>query len=272
MTQQSLFGLEGKRLLVIGGGQGMGEASARLLASLGAHIAVMDVATERAERVAAQLGESGIEAMAVRADVTDDRELVVAIGTIERQFGALDGMVSVVGMAAWSPLVDMALDTWDKDHHRNLRYFFVAAREVARSLLAREAAGSLVAIASVDGVRSAPFHAAYGAAKAGLLNLVRTMAVEWSPHGIRVNAVAPGAIVTPRLPLGDPDREREAMAIVPMKKRGTVEDIAKAVAFLMSDLSPYITGQTLAVDGGYLAAGGFSGKPAAPPQGTLGID
>lgn len=271
MTVKSLLELEGKCFLIIGGGQGMGEASARLLASFGAHIAVLDFEADRAQRVAASLRGTGVQATSVCVDVTQDDELIKAIQQVEKNLGPLDGMAAIVGMAGWSSLVDMTTETWDQDHRRNLRYFFVAAREVAKRLLARQAPGSIVAIASVDGVRSAPFHGSYGAAKAGLLNLVRTMAVEWSESGIRVNAVAPGATVTPRLPLGDPERERQSMAIVPMKRRGTVDDIAKAVAFFLSDMSPYVTGETLAVDGGYLAAGGFSGKPAAPPQGTIGI-
>ncbi|MEO6093786.1 MAG: SDR family NAD(P)-dependent oxidoreductase [Novosphingobium sp.] len=269
--ENALFGLHGKRFLVIGGGQGMGEASARLLARLGAGVAALDLEPARAEAVAASLRDSGAAAFAIAADVTDEASLVTAIATTERDFGPLDGMVSVVGMAGWSPLVEMTAETWDRDQARNLRYFFIAGREVARSLLARGAPGAMVAVASVDGIRSARNHGAYGAAKAGLINLVKSMAAEWTPSGIRVNCVAPGAIVTPRVPLGEPEREREAMALVPMQRRGAVDDIAKAVAFFLSDMSPYVSGQTLAVDGGYLAAGGFSMKAAVPAGGTLGM-
>ena len=115
-------------------------------------------------------------------------------------------------------------------------------------------------------------HAAYGAAKAGLVNLAQSMAVEWSGRGIRANIVAPGAIVTPRLPLTDPDRERERLAMLPMQKRGHVDDIAKAVAFFLSDMSPYVTGQTLAVDGGYCATGVFGHQGTKKTGGTMGID
>jgi NAD(P)-dependent dehydrogenase (short-subunit alcohol dehydrogenase family) len=267
----SLFGLAGKRVLVIGGGQGMGEASARLLSSLGAGVALLDLELERAENVAASLREGGATAFPVAADVTDEASLVPAIARVEREFGALDGMVAVVGMAGWSPLIEMTTETWDRDQARNLRYFFVAAREVARSLLARGAPGAMVAVGSVDGLRSARNHAAYGAAKAGLVNLVKSMAAEWSPQGIRVNCVAPGAIVTPRIPLGPPEKEREGMALVPMQRRGSVDDIARAVAYFLSDMSPYVSGQTLAVDGGYLASGGFSAQAMMPAGGTIGM-
>lgn len=268
---RSLFELEGKHILIIGGGQGMGEATARLLASLGCDLTLMDVEPARAERVCAEVRPHGIAANPIAADVTDEASLVAAMARIEAEFGPLDGMVTIVGMAGWSPIVDMTTETWDRDHGRNLRYVFIAAREFARSLLARGAPGSIVAVASVDGLRSARNHGAYGAAKAGLINLVKTMAAEWSGQGIRVNCVAPGAIVTPRIPLGDPEQERASMALVPMQRRGTTDDIAKAAAFFLSDLSPYVSGQVLAVDGGYLAAGGFSVKQTVPLQGTMGL-
>lgn len=269
---RSLFGMEGRHVLVVGGGQGMGEATARLLAQLGCNLTLLDLEPDRTERLCRELRMQGIAANPIAADVTDEPSLVDAMARIEREFGPLDGMVTIVGMAGWSPIVDMTTETWDRDHARNLRYVFIAARELARSLLARGAPGSIVTVASVDGLRSARNHAAYGAAKAGLVNLVKTMASEWSGDGIRVNCVAPGAIVTPRIPLGDPEQERQGMALVPMQRRGTTDDIARAAVFFLSDMSPYVSGQVLAVDGGYLAAGGFSVKQIVPLQGTIGMD
>lgn len=266
----SLFGLAGKRIMVLGGGQGMGEATVRLLARLGASLAVVDLDPERADRVAAEASELGVEARPYAVDVTDDNALVATIAQVGRELGPLDGMATVIGMAGWAPLVDMTMETWDADHRRNLRYVFLAAREVARTLLERDAPGSIVCVSSIDGIVSAPNHAAYGAAKAGLSNLVKTMAVEWSPRGVRVNAVAPGGIVTPRVPFAGEEAEQRSMALLPMRRRGSVDDIAKAIAFFLSDLSPYVTGQTLAVDGGYTGAGVFSPKMNAKPQGVIG--
>lgn len=268
----SLFGLEGRRILVLGGGQGMGEATAKLLARLGCAVAVVDLQAERAERVAGEIRGTGAVALPFAVDVTDDDALIGTIARVERELGPLDGMATIIGMAGWAPIAEMTLETWDADHRRNLRYFFLAAREVARSLLARQAPGAMVCVASVDGLVSAPNHAAYGAAKAGLVNLVKTMAVEWSGQGIRVNCVAPGGIVTPRIPLVDAEAERRSMAQLPMQRRGAVDDIAKAAAFFLSDLSPYVTGQTLAVDGGYTATGifGGGGKSRAKPNGVIG--
>lgn len=266
------LGLAGKRILVLGGGQGMGESTSRRLASVGARVAVADLEAERAERVAA-----AVDGLPVVVDVTDDDALVAAIARTEADLGPLDGLVTIIGMAAWAPLVDMSADTWDLDHRRNLRYFFLAAREVARSLMARGAPGSLVCVASIDGIRSAAGHASYGAAKAGLVNLVKTMTAEWAGHGIRANAVAPGAMITPRIPERSPEEEREMMATVPMHRRGTTDDIAKAVLFFLSDLSAYVSGQTLAVDGGFTAVGPIDYTANLPlvdvsgPGGTIGL-
>lgn len=257
MTLKSLFGLERKRILILGGGQGMGEATVLLLASLGVHVAVADREIERARSVAAAVAAAGGTAAPYSFDVLDDDALVAAIAGIERDFGPLDGMGSVIGMAAWGSLLDLDMETWDADHARNLRYFFLAAREVARSLIARKARGTIACVSSVDGMRSAPNHGAYGAAKAGLINLVRTMATEWSPYAVRVNVVAPGPIVTPRIPLLPAEEERRISVNVPMHRRGTVDEIAKAMAFFLSDMSSYVTGQVLAVDGGSLATNPF---------------
>lgn len=268
--ENSLFGMTGRRVLIIGGGQGMGEASALLLASLGADLALLDIDVSRAEKVAESASALGVNAHAVQADVTNESELVEAMAKVEQELGPIDGLVTIIGMAAWSSITEMTTQTWDTDHSRNLRYVFIAAREFARRLIARGAPGALVTIASVDGIRSARNHASYGAAKAGLINLVRTMAQEWAPSGIRANCIAPGGIVTPRVPLRPSAEEANITASVPMNRRGTTEEIAKVVAFFLSDLSSYVTGQTLAVDGGYLAAGGFSANAPATGGQTLG--
>jgi NAD(P)-dependent dehydrogenase (short-subunit alcohol dehydrogenase family) len=147
---RSLFGLEGKRVIVLGGGFGMGEATCNLLADVGCNVAVLDIIPERAERVAAGLARKGVQALAVIADVLDDEVLIAAIARAERELGPLDGMATIVGMAFMGSSVDLSMETWDTEHRRNLRYVFLAARELARSLIARKAPGSIVSIASVD--------------------------------------------------------------------------------------------------------------------------
>lgn len=253
------LGLDGKRILVLGGGQGVGESSSRMLADAGARVVVADLDAERAQQGAAAVGGHPLV-----VDVTDDRALVDAISRCESEVGALDGLVTIIGMAGWSSLLDMSTEVWDLDHRRNLRYCFVAGREVARSLIARGAPGSLVFVTSVDGLRSAAGHASYGAAKAGLVSLVKTMTAEWAREGVRVNAIAPGGMITPRVPEGTPEQEQALMATVPMRRRGTTDDIGKAVLFLQSDLATYVSGQTLAVDGGYTAVGPIDYTAALP--------
>ena len=268
MAALDLFGLEGKKALIIGGGQGMGESSARLLAAAGCDVAIVDVERDRAERVGAVVREMGRKGVAIAANVLDDEQAAHGVGEAELALGGLDVLVSIVGQALFTPIVDMSPEDWDSDQRRNLRYFFVAARLAAKSMIARGVPGSMVCIASTDGLQAAPYHASYGAAKAGLVQLVKSMAVEWAVHGIRVNSVAPGSISTPRLP--DTEAHRQAMknSLVPMERSGTTDDIGKAVLFLASDMSSYTTGHTLMVDGGWMAANLFDARKMGIKQST----
>jgi 3-oxoacyl-[acyl-carrier protein] reductase len=250
----SLLGLEGRKALIIGGGQGMGEASANCLAAAGCDVAVVDIVAERAERVAAQVIESGRRGIAIVGNVLVDEEVPGIVAAADEQLGAIDVLVSIVGQAAFGPALEMTPETWDLDQGRNLRYFFVLARVVAAAMIRRERGGAIIGIASVDGLQGSANHAAYGAAKAGLISLVKSLAVEWAEHGIRVNAIAPGHIVTPRLNDTNARVAFYADSPIPMKRRGQPIDIAKAATFLASDLAGYVSGITLPVDGGLLAA------------------
>lgn len=265
------WGLDGVRVLVIGGGQGMGESTVLRLADSGCDVAVLDADESRAQNIADLARERGRRAVAVKVDVLDEDALRGGIGTAWNELGNLCGMVSIVGAAHWSPLLTMSMEAWDRDHWRNLRYFFIAAQESARRMIAAGGGGTIVGVASVDGLQSAPYHGAYGAAKAGLVNLVRTMAAEWAEHSLRVNAIAPGPIVTPRIPLGDETVERERVGRTPTGRRGLPDDIANAALYLTSPLSSYVTGQTLAVDGGVTAVGPIDYLPVARSVGGAGI-
>jgi len=250
----SLLGMSGKAIMVIGGGQGMGESTARFLAMAGADVAVVDVVAERAETVAQSVRHLGRRGVAVVGDVLDDAQVERIVAEVEEKLGALDGMVAIVGAAAFESVLEMKPQTWDFEFIRNLRYVFIAGRAVAASMVRRGVPGAIVCIASVDGMQGSPMHAAYGAAKAGLINLVQSMAAEWAEHSIRVNAIAPGHIVTPRL-YDTPARvDWYRTSVIPAKQRGTTDDIGKAALFLLSDLASYVTGVTLPVDGGLMAA------------------
>lgn len=245
------FMLRDKVAIVWGGGQGMGETSAMRLAQAGCHVTVVDVEIERAERVCAAIRQLGRKAYAHVADITMEEQVTATVAASDNELGPVDCMVTVVGMAFWADLVDVTEELWEKSFDVNLKSFFYTARAVARSLQRHGKPGAIVGVGSVSGLQSAQNHGPYGAAKAGLVNLVRTMAVEWGPQ-IRVNAIAPGAIKTPRL-----DWTEEALEVfrnrVGLGRPGETDEIGKAALFLASDLSSYVTGHTLPVDGGWMA-------------------
>jgi 2-deoxy-D-gluconate 3-dehydrogenase len=256
--RNTMLGLSGKRALIIGGGRGMGEASALMLAEGGADIAIVDMELERAETVAASVAGLGRKSYAIVANVLQDEKSVnAAVAEAEQKLGGIDILVTIVGQAMFKPLLDMTAEDWDFDQNRNLRYVFFAARAAAASMIKRKAPGAIVCIASVDGLIGSPGHAAYGAAKAGLVSLVKSMSAEWGRDNIRVNAVAPGSITTPRLPETPQSLAIMENSVVPLGRPGTVKEIAGAVTFLASDMASYVTGQTLAVDGGWTASNIF---------------
>lgn len=253
---KDFFGLEGKAALVIGGGLGMGESTSLTLAEAGCDVAVADIDRARAEGVADKVRALGRRATVVVADVLDPATAQGSIEQVERDLGRIDVLATIVGQAEWSKVLDVTPETWDLDHRRNLRYFFFYAQAAARAMVAAGHGGAITAVASVSGIQSAPNHAAYGAAKAGLINLVRTMGVELAEKGIRVNAVAPGTIQTPRLAQNRDSGAWEQKirdSLIPFRRLGTTQEIANAILFLSSDLASFVTGQTLAVDGGFTA-------------------
>jgi 3-oxoacyl-[acyl-carrier protein] reductase len=248
------FGLEGKAALVVGGGQGIGEATSLALAEAGCRVAVVDLELERAESVVSKIKAAGGEARALSGDVLNDAQAVALVERAERELDGLDVLATVVGSSGFVPLLETTPDQWDIEQRINLRYAFLVGQKFAALKVARGTPGAATFVSSVSGIMAAPRHAPYGAAKAGLIHLVKSMAVEWAPYGIRVNSVAPGPIITPRLPDTDEWRERIEQSPLPMQRRGQVEEIANAVLFFSSDLASYVTGQTLAVDGGLTAA------------------
>jgi NAD(P)-dependent dehydrogenase (short-subunit alcohol dehydrogenase family) len=239
-----LLRLDGRGVLVLGAGQGIGRQAAHALATVGALVACVDLEPDLAQEVAREVGGLAIVGDATRRP---DMERIVQEATAG--LGALDGVVDIIGMARYAALVDLTDDDWDWHHDIVLRHAFYAMQLGGRVLAER--GGFMVFVASVSGITSAPQHAAYGAAKAGLMSLVRTAATELGPRGVRVNAVAPGVVWTPRVSgyLGDEGRARNE-ANTPLRRVAQPADIAAAILFLCSDLSSYVTGQTLVVDGG----------------------
>ena len=243
--------LQGSTALVVGGGGGgIGTAMVETLARAGADVGVITYVTEHADDSTRRVEAFGRRSASAVADVTDEGALVGAIDHVTGSLGRVRYLVNVVGGALvddWHRAAEYDLDAFDRIIARNLRYAVASCREVARPLLAVGAPGSIVNISSIA-ARGTPLLAAYGAAKAGLESFSRTMALEWGARGIRVNLVAPGTIKTPRA--GQADLADTAAAMIPLARRGDPSDIANTALFLLSDLAAYITGQTIAVDGG----------------------
>jgi NAD(P)-dependent dehydrogenase (short-subunit alcohol dehydrogenase family) len=245
-----MLGLTGKVGIVWGGGFGMGERSSLRLAEAGARVAVVDLVPERAEKVAAEINAKGGKAVALSADVTEEAGVEKALAAAEAALGPVDVMITVIGLGVWAQLIDMTLEQWEEAHKINLTSFFIPARAVARSLIKNGKPGAIACVSSVSGLTAAPNHGGYGAAKAGMINLVRTMANEWGQHGIRVNAAMPGAAATPRLAMPPEGMER-FKEMLPLGRPAEPDELAKALVFLVSDLASYVTGDNLRVDGGW---------------------
>jgi NAD(P)-dependent dehydrogenase (short-subunit alcohol dehydrogenase family) len=239
-----LLRLDGKRFVVLGAGQGIGRQASHALASVGARLACVDQEPDLASDIAAE-----VDATPLSGNAYDRDDMARMFGDAERALGGIDGVVDIIGMSRYADLTEMSDEDWNWHFDIVLRHAFLAMQYGGRAMQAR--GGAMVFVASVSGITSAPRHSAYGAAKAGLMSLVRTGAVELGPHGIRVNAVAPGVVWTPRVSafLGDEGRERN-IANTPLRRVAQPADIAAALLFLATDLSAYVTGQTLAVDGG----------------------
>lgn len=244
---RALLRLDARGFVVVGAGQGIGRQTAHALAAAGARVVCADAERDRAEAVATEVrGTPWVGDVRGRATV---ERLVAEAG---RLLGHLDGLVDIVGEARFAPFLDCTDEDWDWTFGMVLRHAYLTAQLAGRVMADR--GGVMVFVASVSGLTSAPRHAAYGAAKAGLMSLVRTVAVELGPLGIRANAVAPGAVWTPRVAalLGEEGKARN-IANAPLRRIGLPADVASAILFLASDLSSYITGQTLVVDGGVSA-------------------
>ncbi len=249
-----LFGLAGKHAIVWGGGFGMGERTSYRLSQVGAHVAVVDLERERAEKIAGELNAQGGKAIALQADVRSEESVEAALAAAEAALGPVDVMATVIGLGYWDQVIDMSLDKFNESILMNLTSFFLPARAVGRSLLKNGKPGAICGVTSVSGLTAAPNHAGYGAAKAGLINLIRTMADEWGPYGIRVNAAMPGSCATPRLTLNEAGQAAMNAAMkakIPLGRAAQPDELAKAILFLLSDLASYITGHNLHVDGGW---------------------
>lgn len=240
--------LKGKRVVVTGASRGIGAGVARYLAAAGARIAVTyGSSKDQGEAVLKNLeGEGHI---LVPLNVTDSASVETCFKTVLENFEGLDGLVNNAGITRDQLIMRMKDEDFDAVINTNLRGAFLCTREVMRPLL-KARAGSIVNISSVIGQMGNAGQSNYSASKAGLEGFTRSTALEVASRGIRVNAVAPGFIVTDMTDALDPKQKEAIQTKIPLNRLGTVDDVAAAVAFLLSDQSTYITGQVLQVNGG----------------------
>lgn len=242
--------LQNKVALICGAGAGgIGSAVTRALAEAGATVAAVDVTDELNEATRLDLAASGWNCETFQADLTDAGAAAQVVERVLKRMGRIEILVNVAGGTRhhqWGPLEDTPDGVYRDVFALNLDYVMRLGADAARHMIARGGGGAIVNFASISGLRSAPYHGPYGAAKAGVSALTQTMAVEWARHGIRVNAIAPGSVRTPRVLAftggGDPQADADGRRSV------TPEEIAHGVLFLVSDLASGISGQTLTID------------------------
>ncbi|OBF40396.1 oxidoreductase [Mycolicibacterium peregrinum] len=254
----SSLSLDGRVVVVSGaGGGGIGTTVTRMAAEAGATVVAVSRSQDNLDTHVAPLAGKGLNVVTVAADASTDEGIATVLKEVGRLQsdgqGTLYGLVNVAGGAApstWMPATRVSRANWRELFTANLETMFFMSQAVAAEIRAQGNPGSIVSVSSISGMNTAPYHVAYGTAKAAIVAATRTMAAELAAEGIRVNAVAPGVTETAASATyvdADPERDQRAIA---MGRRGTPEEQAGAILFLLSDLSSYITGQTILVDGG----------------------
>ena len=249
--------LQGRVAAITGGALGIGRATARLFAAEGAAVALGDVEVGAAETVAKEIVNGGGRAIAVGVDVGDAGQVQAFVDRVVAELGRLDIMFANAGIAHSAPFLEHPEAQWHRVLRVNLTGVFLCCQAAARQMVT-QGGGRIITTASINGFRGVENLVGYNAAKAGVIELTKTMAVELARHHIAVNAIAPAQIDT-RLTRSLPEEARQRrVERIPMGRFGEADEVARAALFLASDDAGYITGHTLAVDGGYLAGGLWS--------------
>lgn len=251
-----------KVVLVTGGGGGMGVEFCAAFAREGARVVLIDAFEKSARNAAGMLKEMGHDVVSRVLDVADESAVSTAFDRIASDHGRIDVLIGGAGVRPVGDVLDQSLADFEKCMRVNVTGIFVCSRNAARHMLKR-GSGAIVNIASVNGLRSVTGMAAYCASKAAVISLTQTMACEWAPHGVRVNAILPAQVETPMIAeqVGNERKRREDR--IPLGRYGRPAEIAEAACFLASDDASFITGHPLALDGGYLA---FGFRPAVTPN------
>ena len=260
----SLHRLDDQVHVVLGAGFGIGRQTSHALAAHGATVVCVDRDEERAEKVAAEVG-----GVAWRGDITSRDDMAALFDFVHEKYGRLDGVADIVGLSIYKQVSDLTDDDWLFHVDVVLKHAYLAITYAGRFWERTGTGGAMAFVASVAGIASSPKMAAYGAMKAALMSLVRTSAVELGPLGVRVNAVAPGTIRTPRQqanPRWTPELVRANIDKTPLGKLAYPSDIASVLYFLLSPLSSHVTGESIIVDGGNMILFNVS-SPEPEPKG-----
>jgi 3-oxoacyl-[acyl-carrier protein] reductase len=234
--------------IVTGAGSGIGRAIAFRFAKQGAAVACADRKGDTAATTANEIRAANGKALPVTVDIALPDQVQAMTDKVAAEYGGVDILVNNAGVGLHRPFLDTTLEEWDRVMSINLRGQFMTSQAVAREML-KKSYGRIINMASIQGQRGGTGRAAYGTSKAALIQLTKIMAVELSPHGILVNAIAPGSIITPLTKMG-PDQKRAFAERMSVKRSGSPEDIANAAVFLASEECGYTTGHVLNVDGG----------------------
>jgi len=249
--------LKGKVAIITGARRGMGKADALAFAKNGAKVVVSDISQEECELVVDEIKKNGGEGLAVKCDVTNEKETEEMVKKTVDKFGKVDILVNNAGICEFKPFLELTEEEWDKTLDINLKGYFLCAQAVAKEMV-KQKSGVIINIASVVmgqmGIGMAGL-AHYSASKGGIAALTKTLALEFAPYNIRVNAIAPGAIDTPMAAStkADPKVLEATLAMIPLHRMGKPEEIANTALFLSSNASSYITGSIVVVDGGWLS-------------------
>ena len=250
----SPFRLDGKTALVTGGNQGLGKAFALGLAEAGARVAIAGRRAEANEAAVEEARGAGHDLVAITADITRDDQVAAMTEAAVAALGTIDVLVNNAGICYHAPSFEVTDEQWTDVFDLNVRALWKTSLAVGAVMRERRS-GSIVNIGSMSGiiVNRPQWQPAYNASKAAVHHLTRSLAAEWGPYGVRVNALAPGYIKTEMSPVDDPAYRQNWIDDAPMQRYGTVEELAPAVVFLASDASSFVTGSVLVADGGYTA-------------------
>ncbi len=248
---------DGRVVVITGAGAGIGRDSALAFAREGAAVAVLEVRAVRAEQTAELVRQAGGTAVAFPCDVRDGVQVEQAIAAVAERFGRIDVLFNNAGTTRPGDVVSVSIEDWDMVLDVNLRGTFLVSRAVLPQMLAL-GGGAVINMGSVDGLAGDARMAAYNAAKAAVVNLTRSMAIDFGPRGVRVNCICPGLVGTPAVLRMFSDESRQRMqAVTPLGRIGRPGDIASLAVFLASDDAAYINGTTVVADGGLMARTGM---------------